>query len=269
MTDDVTIEVVKEPQFTEAEQTAMAQGWLPKDQWQGDPEDWIPAKQFIRNGELFGRINTYKHKVQSLEKSVEALVKHNEKVFDAGYNSAMEQLKAERRVALRDGDVEAVEQIEERMDELKTEHTEKKQEFKQEVQPQQATMHPAWEPWVETNSWYAKDTAMRGFADGIAKEIVDSARAKGANIEFDKLLVEVGRKVKERFPEKFGSQQRTIVKDDGAAGAGSSRKPSKTDDIESQMTPMEVELMNTIVRSGVSKEKYLEDFKKVQSKRGR
>jgi hypothetical protein len=269
MTEEVTSEVVETPQLSEAEQTAMAQGWLPKDQWEGEPEDWIPARQFLRNGELFGRINTYKHKVQSLEKSVEALVKHNEQVFDAGYKAALEQLKAERRVALRDGDVEAVEQIEERMDELKTEATEKKEEFKQVVTPQQSTMHPAWEPWVETNNWYSKDAAMRGYADGEAKKIVDDARAKGANIEFDKLLVEVSRKVKERFPEKFGSQQRTVVKDDGKAGAGGSRKAVKSDDIEANMSSMEIELMNTIVRSGVSKEKYLEDYKKVQSKRGR
>lgn len=261
-------EVADTPQYTEAETKAMNDGWVPKDQWQGDPEDWVPARQFLKNGELFGRINTYKHKIQNLEKSVTALVKHNETVFDAGYKAAEAELKAQRREALRDGDVEAVEKIEEKLDELKVEREEKKEEFKQEVQA--PAMHPSWEPWVERNSWYSQDAALRGYADGIASDIVASAQRAGRSIEFDKLLTEVSRKVKEQFPNKFGTQsvQRTSVKDDSSAGAAApTKKQARMDEIEATMSPMEIDMMNTIIRSGVSKEKYLQDYKRVQGKK--
>ena len=262
------VKEVEAPQFSEAEEKAMKDGWVPKDQWEGDPEDWVPARQFLKNGELFGRINSYKHKIQGLEKSVQALVKHNEQVFDAGYKAAEAQLKAERREALREGDVERVEQVEEKLEELKTEHEEKKQEFKAEAQPQ-ATMHPSWEPWVDRNQWYVNDVRLRSYADGIAKEIVQEAQSAGQQIEFDKLLLEVSRQVKEEFPHRFGNKtpvQRTTVKDDASNGAAPTKRQAARDDIEASMSEMDRQIMETVIRSGVPKEKYLDDYKKIQSK---
>lgn len=261
-------EEVVEP--TPDETKAMSLGWKPKDQWEGDPEEWIPAKQFNKNGELFGRINSYKNKITHLEKSVDALVKHNEKVFDAGYKAAEASLKAERRVALQEGNHEVVDQIEEKLEELKTEHTKQKTDFVQEVKSTAPAQHPSWEPWVNQNTWYGQDRAMRGYADGVAQDIVQEAKEAGHTIDFDKLLTEVGRKTQEKFPEKFGRSgmsTNTTIKDDSREGGGGSRK-AKKDDVESQMTSAEKEMMEVILRSGVKKEKYLEDYKKVQS-RGR
>ena len=273
MSDEIKVEEKQEEvketvQVSEHEERALEQGWLPKDQWQGDPEEWVSARQFIKNGELFGRINTYKHKITGLEKSVEALVKHNEKVFDAGYKAAESQLKAQRREALAAGDVDAVEKIEERLDEIKTEHVEQKKEFKEQVQPQKANdMHPAWEPWIETNSWYGQSPAMRGYADEIARDIVTEAKEADKQVDFTKLLGEVSRKVKQRFPEKFGRSQSQVgssVKDDGPSVV-----KNKKDDVESQMTSDEKEIMEVILRTGVKKADYLDQYKKVQQRKGR
>lgn len=255
----------QEPQYTDSEKSAMASGWLPKDQWQGDPEDWIPAKQYLRNGELFGRINTYKHKIQHLEKSVDALVKHNEKVFEAGYKAAEAELKAARKVALQEGDHDRVEQIEEKIDDLKKEHEQQKTELRKEVAQPQAP-NPAWEPWLEQNQWYAKSAEMRGFADGAAREIVETAKAKGVEVRFEDLLTEVGRKVKSRFPENFATSRSNVntdTKDDAPKGR---RTRDTDDDIVAAMSPVEHKIMDTIVAGGVKREEYIKQYKQIQNK---
>ena len=258
----------EEVQLSESENKATELGWVPKDQWEGNPDEWVSAKQFLQRGELFGRINSYKHEVINLKKTVDALVKHNEKVYDAGYKDAIKSLKQEKREALREGDTERVLDIEDRIEELETEHVEKKQEFKQEVQVNTPQMPPSWEPWVQANPWYVNDPEMRGYADGLAQRIVNEAKSVGKDINFDELLLEVGRKARTKFPEKFNGRSGATAlnlkgDDEGKSAAKSKREPS----IELDET--EREIMNTLVRSGViTKEKYIEDLKKVRKQRG-
>ena len=50
--------VKQEPvQLTAIEERASAQGWRPKDEWDGDPDEWVSAREFVRAGELFKKID--------------------------------------------------------------------------------------------------------------------------------------------------------------------------------------------------------------------
>lgn len=254
----------EEPQYSESELKAMDSGWLPKDQWEGDPEEWVPAKQFIKNGELFGRINAYKQRMMNLEQQVGVLVKHNEKVYESGYKDAVQALKQERKEALLEGDTERVLELDEKVDELQEEHKEKIQEFKKEVQQTNPAMHPSWEPWLDKNQWYEKDAALRGYADGEAKQIVAEANATGTTLDYNKLLQEISRKVRQRFPEKFGTapSRSATNKGDEDGGARSVRRGEKI-----TLSPMEEEIARTLEKSGISREKYIADLKKIKERK--
>ncbi len=252
------------PQYSEAEQTAMGNGWLPKDQWEGDPDEWVPAKQYIKNGELFGRINSYKNKILNLEKTMTELVKHNEKVYDSGYQDALTALKAEKRAALREGDTERVLQIEDQVEELQDDYEKKKQEFVSTVKAPKVDSNPVWDSWVANNTWYETDAALHGYADGEAKAMVEAAQAVGKQVEFDKLLREVSRKVKEKFPEKFGSQKPPSSTNKGDDAQG--KRASSTS--KYQLNEMEEEIFKTLSRSGMTREKYIDDLQKVKARKG-
>ena len=45
------------PQVDSYEDEARNQGWKPKDEYEGDPTKWRPAKDFVERGELFGKID--------------------------------------------------------------------------------------------------------------------------------------------------------------------------------------------------------------------
>lgn len=268
MTEQVIEQVTQtdEPQYSEVEVKAMESGWLPKDQWEGDPDEWVSAKQYIKNGELFGRINAYKNRMQSLETQVSALVKHNEKVYESGYKDALADLKTQRKEALLEGDTERVLELDEKVEELQEEHKERIQEFKQEVAQAQPAMHPSWEPWLDKNRWYETDVVLRGYADGEAKAMVFAAQQQGTSLDYEKVLQEVSRKVRQKFPEKFSNNtgsRSAVTKSDTDSGAGKTTRRSSF----RELTPMEEEIARTLEKTGISREKYIEDLKKIEQRK--
>lgn len=262
--------------LSDTEQKALQLGWKPKEDYEGDPDEWVSAREFIRRGELFGRINEYKHEIQNLRKGMEALQKHNQKMFEQDYKTQVKTLKEAKKEALRDGDTETVLQIEDRLEQVDQEYQTKKEEFEKEVAvPVQATNqpHPAWNPWVEQNSWYSSDTALRGYADGIAAEIVQSAQQAGTQVDFTKLLQEVSRKVKQKFPEKFGTIERgkrTVERDTGEGKQKATGLTAELREIEGSLSEGEKEIMKTLIRNKtMTKEQYLQQIDAYNKRKGR
>jgi hypothetical protein len=75
--EQVQEKVVETPQYSAKEQQALELGWRPKTEFDGDPEDWVTAGEFLKRGELFGRINSYRHEIDNLRKTVDSLKQHN------------------------------------------------------------------------------------------------------------------------------------------------------------------------------------------------
>jgi hypothetical protein len=148
----------------EQEEQALSGGWRPKDEWDGDPEDWVTAREFNFRGDLMKRITALGRKVGDLEQTnnrqaqmIAASDGVTQKLIDNAIAQTRRDLRAQRRAAMEDGDISTVEQVEERMDELN-------QAARQAAQPvpvagnqvQQAPVSPihvAWEQFVRTTPW--------------------------------------------------------------------------------------------------------------------
>ena len=59
------------------EHDAQQEGWRPKEEWQGNPEQWVDAKTFVERGEKIAGI--LKKKVDSLEQRLSAAEVANRK----------------------------------------------------------------------------------------------------------------------------------------------------------------------------------------------
>lgn len=68
-------EVPSEPNYSDAEKVARSQGWRPKEEYKGNPNDWVDAETFVERGPVF------RH-VEKLKKTVEAESKENAKLRD-------------------------------------------------------------------------------------------------------------------------------------------------------------------------------------------
>ena len=75
------------------EVTAREQGWVPKEEYQGDPEKWRGAKEFVERGELFGKIDSMGKELKETRKALKMLQEHHSHVQEAEYKRAVDEPK--------------------------------------------------------------------------------------------------------------------------------------------------------------------------------
>ena len=83
------------------EKAALEKGWKPKDQFQGDPEDYVDAKAFLKGAELRDQIHRLNRKLKDNEKAMDYLIEHNKKVEEIAKKRALEELIAQQQQAVR------------------------------------------------------------------------------------------------------------------------------------------------------------------------
>lgn len=247
----------QEVQYTEVEQRAMSEGWVPQDEWAGEPEQWRPAKEFLDRGELFKKIEEQKRELKTLRQDIEHLGKHHAEVKAAAYKEALAELRKEKKVALENGDADAVIEIDERIAETREAQKEadKQPVMKEpEVQP-----NPKFVAWQARNAWYGTDRAMKAVADEVAREQV----AKG-NTDPEALLAAVDREIRKEFPHKFENPKRSSAS--AVEGSTAKARSHTKDSIEDGMSDLEKHIMKRIMfTTGMTKEKYLEEYKAKKS----
>lgn len=274
MDQEQEVDVVQtEVELSVDEQKAMQHGWVPKEQWDGNPEEWIPAKVFNMRGDFFSRIAKDKKEISELRQTVDHLVDHSRKAYDAGYKQGLAELRAERREALEAGDVERVEQLEDKIDEFKEEHAAKKQEFEQKVTKQQAQENPVFDTWHVENDWYMADVTLTTYANEVASEVAGKAQASGVQVDYPKLLQEITRKVKQKFPERFGRTK--VVEKPSAVEGGSNSADDKSTSkrsakfSEADLSDQDKRIMETVLKTTkLTKEEYLEQVGAYAKRKG-
>lgn len=234
------------------EQKAAAQGWVPEDEWEGEPDAWRPAKEFLDRGELFKKIDDQSRTLKEYKKAIDDLRKHQTRIAEIEYKKALEDLKKQKKDALIEGDADAVIDIDEKMAVVRDAQ---KTAAAAPAVPDPEQLHPVFVSWVEKNNWYNTNKAMRAYADQIGIEL----GSKGMSVS--DVLAGVEREVKKEFADKFTNpnrQRATAV--EGSTNKGSARKDSF------QLTDEERRVMQRFVKTipGYTEEKYIAEMKKIK-----
>ena len=261
MTEDIKQELIVDgsqeqaPQYTPSEVTAMEQGWVPKDQWTGDGK-WRDADAFLDRGELFGKIDRQNRELKALKESNSEVKRYLENVKELEYKKALATLRSEKKDALREGDADAVIAIEDKLDELRDEQVADR--IKQAQQPVQSNgeQHPEFQAFVNKNPWYQTNRPMRSYADALGAELREAGNSPSQVLR----AVEVA--VRKEFPQRFTNPNRSLP----SGVEGSNTRGSSTSKDTISMSDDEKRIMTRILSTGVSKERYLADFKEIKSR---
>jgi regulator of replication initiation timing len=235
MADEQTLENENQSDLSPEEVKAMDKGWVPQDEWEGEPDQWRPAKEFLDRGELMDRISSqsrqldnYNKEIKELQVSMKALAEHNKKVAKLEYDKAMKDLKSKKAEALSYGDHDTVVDIDEQIDDLKT--SKREIETQEDSAPNTDNMgaaHPSIVAWMEENTWYNTNPVMRGAADALA----DAYVAQNPHIKDnpDAVLSYVNSAMRKEFPDRFGAPKRkpSGTADTSTSGSASSKGGKK------------------------------------------
>jgi len=239
------------------EKRALEMGWRPKEEFDGEEEDFIDATEFVRRKPLFEKIDSVGKELRETRKALKALQEHHAKVKEAEFKHALEQLRNEKKQALEEGDADKLIDIDERIADAKVRQV---QEERQQVQAAQAP-HPNFVQWVQKNTWYKEDAELRAISDQIGAAYA----VANPDVEPDQVLKYVEGRVKKLYPDKF----RNPNKDRPSAVEGrttSTASKSKGDSISDYpLTDEERKVMMSFVRQGVmTKEEYITDLQRVK-----
>ena len=188
--EDVKLEE-KEDEPSPMEIKARDMGWRPKEEFEGDPDTWVDAGEFVRRKPLFDEIHKNKRKANDLEKSLLKLKDHYDKVRDASYKQAIEDLKAEKLKALEDADHKRVVEIDDEIAERRANAPAKEPE-----------PNPEFDEWVDNNSWYLTDKEMRWVADRAGKQFIST----NPDASRDDIYEYAETIVKKKFPDKLNEK---------------------------------------------------------------
>lgn len=243
----------EEKPLSRIQEEALNQGWVPKDEFQGEEDAFIDAAEFVRRGELFRKIESQSKEMKELRKALNGLASHNAKIREVEYTRALNDLKAQKKTALNEGDADRVVEIDEQLDLVKEQQ---RIQNTQTVQQVSTEVHPELSSWIAKNSWYESNPEMRKFADRLGVVLAPDMSPSD-------VLKEVEKEVKERFKDKFRNPNR--AKPNSVEGV--TTRPQNTREAELELSDVEKTVMKTLVDGGhITREDYLKQLKAVKNK---
>ena len=202
----------KKVELSPIEEQAQSRGHKPKDQWEGDPNEWVDAATFVRMGELMDKISSQSRELKEVKGVISEFKKHSQERDVIALKKAKALLLEEKATALEGEDFNKVVQIDEDIKEADRQ-IETTNNGSGNDAPGTDPFKAYYEDvWVKNNDWYQKSTAMRGAADNIG----DDFMAANPNASPEDLFKHVTKEIKEEFAHKFKNPNRD---EPGAVGS--------------------------------------------------
>lgn len=264
MSENTDVDIVVEP--TPAENEAKTFGWVPLDEFKGDPEDWRDADTFLKRGkEINGFLRKDLEKLKSnlmqkdaeireVKETMAEFAKFHKETEERAYKRAIEDIRKQKAEAVNVGDGEAVVALDEQLDALKEAQ---KQAATPVTTQKQNTPSKEYLSWVKSNIWFETDPELRALANVVSQEItLDSPGLPDAEY-----LQEITKRVKESAPEKFENPNRRTS---AVTGSSDGRAPTQRTDKKSyDNLPAEAKAAcDKFVKNikGYTREDYLKDY---------
>lgn len=245
---------VKEP--SSIEKQAMDMGWRPKEEFSGDEDDFIDAKEFVRRKPLFDKIEHQGKQIKAVTKALQEFKQHYTKVEEVAVTKAIQQLKQARKEALTDGDGDRFDILDDQIKNAEQQLRQIEVSKNTPVVEEAGETHPEFVAFKNRNSWYLQDADLTQFADKLGIGLAATGMTPS------EVLVEIEKQVRSRYPDKFKNKNKESAPDTENSRASS--KPNRKED-DSFMSDVDKKVMNDLIRQGVlTKDEYIRDLKKIK-----
>lgn len=178
---------------TDFEALARSEGWVPPEEWKGDPprNGFLSAEEFVERGKtVIPIINAKLRKEQEARENLEKTLSEVKSFYDKSMErqrqelqSEIARLKKERAQAISEGDGDRFDKIDAELQQLQSVPQQPPAELQQ---------------WLSANDWYQKDPALQAWADGRANQLRAEGTPPGKAI-----LDRIAKEAREAFPERF------------------------------------------------------------------
>jgi hypothetical protein len=254
---------------TTAETKARRLGWVPKEEFRGDPDKHRSAEEFLRRGEeilpILQRDNKRLHEnfgkvekeLKETRETLQSFAEFTQKNAEREYKKSLRELEARLDAAIETADVTQARQLRKEIAELDGGPPAPKPKPEPVGEPDKPAVDPEVASWIEQNDWFNKSASLRTYAVEEFGELEKRYPGKSQT----ELLAEVKQRTVDRFPDKFGINPK---RENAAAVAspsaeGARRKAGKTyDDLPSEAKKACDKYVRTI--PNYTRDKYVKDY---------
>lgn len=261
----------------EREDQARQGGWVPQEEWKGDPDRWVSADTFVERGEkslpiqkqkldrALAENQVLKGEVSEIKESVKEFESFTNQILEntvTKYKEQITQLKADKKEAAAEGNMAAYDQLDGQIEELQEvvkNQVEAKPKEVVEEKPTQPQATPEQQEllvkFATDNPWYATNRVMAASAEAISKELLE----KDPTLSGQPLLDKIVDGVKENFPHQFENDKRERDSiDSGGKPRGGNLKGQGYDNLDPEAKAACDKFVKTI--PGYTVEKYLKVY---------
>jgi hypothetical protein len=199
----------------DVETEALTLGWVPKEQFRGDPEKWTDAETFVTRGKeimpilrknnerLLGEVDGLKGTVSQLQaslkeasESMEEFRQYHNDTAKRAYEQALRDLRVQKVAAIKEGDAERVVEIDEAVLALNADAPKPLKKTEAAAPPPPAPpVHPDFATWERENQVWLQDQTKQAYAQSIATFV----RSQNPNLIGRAFLDKITEAVEEKF----------------------------------------------------------------------
>jgi hypothetical protein len=231
------------------EAEAREQGWRPKEEWSGKPENWKDAKTYVEHGDVAAKIAKIEKDYEKRFERMEKMHGKTVEMLQREHAKELADLKADRREAIKAGDVDKAEKLDEQIEELKEAGPEKPLTGKELVKHNEQVQAD----WIKANTWYESDEDMAAYALGVSQRLA----AKDPNITIEDNLAKVDEAMRKKYPDYFGGKKTTGANGHAPVDSGgdfTGAPPARKDSLFAKLSPEAKAQCSKDVKAGLYKD---------------
>lgn len=230
-------------EISSEEEKARENGWKPKDEYDGD--GWVDAGEFNRRAELFDKMSSQNKVIKSLNKKLDALVKHNQNLEQRTREKVIAELEQKRREAVSYGDTAAFDDAERQLNEVRSE------ESALNVDDAPAQEIPtAVAEFAARNKWFESDKEMTDYMLFKTQSLVANS-----GMSLDAAISTAEQDVKKLFAHKFKNPNK--ARPSSAMSGSQQRAPAQKS--MSSLTPEQKQVWHSL-KGVMSEKEFLEQL---------
>lgn len=201
------------------EAEAVRNGWVPKEQFRGRPNDWVDAPEFLRRGteilpivqrqlrdqktenrRIQSELTELRNKTDEQTSTIQELLTIARGAEQRGRQNAIRELEARQREAATTGDVATFDETKSALDELRAAPTPPPTPKPVSRAPAPGAVAPEVAQFVEDNPWFSANPVLNAAMqrEHVRLTTVEPDLALADNLEKAKRIIQA------RFPQEFG-----------------------------------------------------------------
>lgn len=217
--------------YSELELKALSHGWIPPEEYKGDPDEYVEAKEFIARGSFFKKIERQNAEINKLKQIVNTMSETLSRAEQLAYDKAMKDIQAQKAQARQYLDMDTYDALVEKEKELIS-NPQMAQPVKAAQQPTNPLETPEGMEFMQNNSWLSRNDDVAEKMKIHATMLVQKVARENPNQNLSEVLNYVHKEIRREYPQEFrkAGQVSPVLSSKTPAGSSKESSSSKKDE---------------------------------------